>query len=45
MKPKMQAAIAAVEAGAAASYICAQQPIDDILAGNATVIGDVSSRA
>ena len=38
MKPKMQAAIAAVEAGASAAYICAQQPIADILAGNATVI-------
>lgn len=38
MLPKMQAAIAAVEAGAAASYICAQQPIEDILAGNATII-------
>ena len=38
MKPKMQAAIAAVEAGAQAAYIAAQQPIADILAGNATVI-------
>ena len=38
MKPKMQAAIAAVEAGASASYICAQQPIAGILAGNATII-------
>lgn len=42
MKPKMQAAIAAVEAGAAASYICSPQPIAAILAGNATI---VSSRA
>jgi acetylglutamate kinase len=38
MKPKMQAAIAAIEAGAHASYICAQQPIEGILAGNATII-------
>lgn len=38
MLPKMQAAIAAVEAGAVASYICAQQPIADILAGNATIV-------
>lgn len=38
MRPKMQAAIAAVEAGAQASYICAEQPIDDILAGNATIV-------
>jgi acetylglutamate kinase len=38
MRPKMQAAIAAVEAGAAAAYICAQHPIADILAGNATII-------
>ncbi|MGB6986814.1 MAG: acetylglutamate kinase [Candidatus Aquilonibacter sp.] len=38
MKPKIQAAIAAVEAGAVASYICAQQPIADILAGNATIV-------
>jgi len=38
MLPKMRAAIAAVEAGAAASYICAPQPLGEILAGNATVI-------
>jgi acetylglutamate kinase len=38
MLPKMQAAIAAVEAGASASYICAQQPIAGILAGNATIV-------
>ena len=38
MKPKMQAAIAAVESGAAASYICEQQPIESVLAGNATIV-------
>ena len=38
MKPKMDAAIAAVETGAAASYICAPQPIPDTLAGSATII-------
>jgi acetylglutamate kinase len=38
MQPKMQAAIAAVEAGAQASYICAPQRIAGILAGNATII-------
>ncbi len=41
MRPKMQAAIAAVEAGASASYICSPQPLADVLAGNATVIGGV----
>ena len=40
MKPKMHAAIAAVDAGAATAYICAQQPIADILAGNATIIAN-----
>lgn len=46
MKPKMQAAIAAVEAGAQASYICSPQPVGDILAGNATVIcGDTQETA
>jgi acetylglutamate kinase len=38
MLPKMQAAIAAVEAGAYASYICAPQPVADILTGNATIV-------
>ncbi|HUA09955.1 MAG TPA: acetylglutamate kinase [Candidatus Acidoferrales bacterium] len=38
MKPKMQAAISAVQSGAAASYICAPQPLDDILKGNATIV-------
>jgi acetylglutamate kinase len=38
MLPKMQAAIAAVEVGARASYICEPRPIADILAGNATII-------
>ena len=42
MRPKMHAAIAAVEAGAAASYICGPQSIAAALAGNATI---VSSRA
>jgi acetylglutamate kinase len=41
MLPKMQAAIAAVEAGAAASYICGPHSIVDALAGNATVVGGV----
>ena len=38
MLPKMQAAIAAVESGASASYICTPQPIDAVLAGNATIV-------
>jgi len=38
MRPKMHAAIAAVEAGSSASYIGAPQRIAETLAGNATVI-------
>ena len=38
MLPKMLAAISAVERGAAASYICAPQPIEAILGGNATIV-------
>ena len=38
MLPKMQAAIAAVEAGASASYICRPHAIADALAGNATIV-------
>jgi acetylglutamate kinase len=44
MRPKMLAAISAVETGAAASYICGPQPIAAALAGNATIIA-LSSRA
>jgi acetylglutamate kinase len=43
MLPKMQAAIAAVEAGASASYICEPQPIAGILAGNATIVCGVAN--
>jgi len=43
MKPKMDAAMSAVENGAAASYICGPQPIGDTLAGAATIISSVSS--
>jgi acetylglutamate kinase len=45
MRPKMLAAIAAVEAGASASYICGPDSIAAALAGNATVITTMSSRA
>jgi acetylglutamate kinase len=38
MRPKMLAAIAAVEAGASASYICGPDSIAAALAGNATVV-------
>jgi acetylglutamate kinase len=38
MRPKMLAAIAAVESGAAASYICSPQSIAAALAGNATIV-------
>jgi acetylglutamate kinase len=38
MKPKIEAAIAAVTSGAAASYICSPQSIAETLAGNATII-------
>jgi acetylglutamate kinase len=38
MLPKIRAAIAAVESGADASYICGTQPLTATLAGNATVI-------
>ena len=41
MLPKMHAAIAAVESGAAASHICGPHSIVDALAGNATVVGGV----
>jgi len=44
MLPKMQAAIAAVESGATATYICGPQPLAAALAGNATVV-TLSSRA
>ena len=39
MKPKIDAAIAAVRDGARASYICGVQPLTLTLAGNATIIG------
>lgn len=42
MLPKMQAAIAAVESGASASYICGPHSIAAALTGNATVVGGVA---
>ena len=45
MRPKMQAAIAAVEAGAGATYIGAPQDLAATLAGDATIITPPSSRA
>jgi acetylglutamate kinase len=38
MLPKMQAAITAIESGSSASYICSPQRIEDVLAGNATIV-------
>jgi acetylglutamate kinase len=38
MKPKIEAAIAAVSGGSLASYICGPQPLEATLAGEATVI-------
>jgi len=38
MKPKIDAAIAAVQAGADAAYICGPQPIANALAGAATIV-------